>query len=260
MLANYRKEREAFEQLLQGEAYRVLLLCGGSGMGKTTLLRTFERIAHEKPVYYVTPDFKDTIVLEDIFYLIGDFLEWENLPNLTGCISALHQPETLNVNVSSNWLIGIKQHLHVVLKTESAKERQERWQQLTDSLSKDLKKLSKPLLILFDTYERADSEIQEWITKSLLARIRLFPQVRIVIAGQQVPEENSVGYGNHTQLLKLEGVRGSKIGWNIQESKQRKAGNLDETEFLQPICDSFHGHPQLIARLIEGLSTTGECA
>lgn len=259
MLANYRKEREAFEKLLDCDSYRILLLCGKSGMGKTTLLRAFEKLLEAKKVCYVSFTFKDMIVLQSIFSLIGDSLEWENLTHLSECISTLSRSqEPINVTVNSNRLIGmnIKQTLHLVLENKNHAERQTHWQQLTDSLSKDLRKLSQPLFILLDTYERVNSEIQEWV-ESFLKRIRFLPQLRIVIAGQQVPDENSIGYGNYTTLLKLEGVTRAEDWVEYMESRKCQS-KLDAMELMKFMCHHYKGHPQEIASVIESLSMMKE--
>jgi len=256
MLANYRKEREAFKNLLRHDnTHRVLLLRGESGMGKTTLLRAFEELLDSDNVCYVPFDCKDIITLEEVFYRIGSFLNWQTLPHLTECISALENPE-VHVTMNHNWLVGIRNHLKIVLENT---QRQDHSVQLVDALTEDLKKLQRSLLILFDTYEKMDSDVKLW-TDLFLARISLFSQVRVVIAGQQLPEFDKVGLKRFTQHFKLQGVPLEEDWLPYLQSQQRTTEDVEERKFLKLICGSCKGHPKEIAKIIDGLATTGEFA
>jgi hypothetical protein len=50
-----------------------------------------------------------------------------------------------------------------------------------------LKKRASPALVIFDTYEQA-GEAQDWVEKQLLAHVVREPWLRVVIAGQRVPD------------------------------------------------------------------------
>ncbi len=259
MLANYRKEREAFEKLLDCDSCRVLLLCGKSGMGKTTLLDTFKELSEAKGVCCVLFDCKGTVVLDEVFGRISNFLGQNNLPNLTKSRSASENP-TINISVTGNFLCGMWNNLLItVLPKYNPVKRQAHCVQLMDVLTEDLKNLERPLLVLFDTYEKMNSDVKLW-TELFLARICLFPQVRVVIAGQQIPKFDKGGVKKFAQHFELTGVSSAEDWLPYLQFKQRTTGNLDNQEFLKVICSSYQGHPKDIAKLIDGLSTMGELA
>jgi hypothetical protein len=51
-----------------------------------------------------------------------------------------------------------------------------------------LRKRALPALLIFDTYEAASSEAQEWVEKELLPALVRATWLRVVIAGQRTPE------------------------------------------------------------------------
>lgn len=51
-----------------------------------------------------------------------------------------------------------------------------------------LKQRAHPALLIFDTYELAGGEARDWVEKQLLPALLRAPWLRVVIAGQQVPE------------------------------------------------------------------------
>lgn len=51
-----------------------------------------------------------------------------------------------------------------------------------------LKQRAQPALLIFDTYELAGGEARDWVEKQLLPFLLRAPWLRVVIAGQQVPD------------------------------------------------------------------------
>jgi hypothetical protein len=52
----------------------------------------------------------------------------------------------------------------------------------------DLVQRGRPTLLIFDTYERAGQPQRDWVERQLLIRLLRAPFLRVVIAGQQVPQ------------------------------------------------------------------------
>lgn len=53
----------------------------------------------------------------------------------------------------------------------------------------------RPTLLIFDTYEAAAKPQQDWVEKELLTRLIRAPWLRVVIAGQRVPESVGAVWG-----------------------------------------------------------------
>ena len=117
-------------------------------------------------------------------------------------------------------------------------------------LRSDLRSLVKPALLLFDTFEQSSSDAQEIIQGLLLADLDLTPSVRIVIAGQTVPE--------HTKTLWAKWVRLFSLGpiINVQDwvaYAQRSHPELQPTQ-IQTLTSATGGEPGIMTTLIRGLA------
>ena len=116
-------------------------------------------------------------------------------------------------------------------------------------LRSDLRVLTKPTLILFDTYEQASAEARDFVQSILLADIDKTPAIRIVIAGQMVPE--------HAKTLWAKSVRSFPLGPIRNPSHwtafaQRKYSHVTP-EQIKTLTDATGGQPGIIRMLIEGL-------
>ena len=54
-----------------------------------------------------------------------------------------------------------------------------------------LRQKERPALLIFDTYELASGEEQDWLEKQLLLTLVRAPWLRVVVAGQKVPDRQS---------------------------------------------------------------------
>jgi hypothetical protein len=53
-----------------------------------------------------------------------------------------------------------------------------------------------------DTYEDATTDVQQWISGPFLARTAMVNQVRVLIAGQSVPDSNNIEWGQCSTTTK----------------------------------------------------------
>lgn len=77
---------------------------------------------------------------------------------------------------------------------------------LVDLVS-DLKKLTEPVLFLFDTFEKASDDSKNWIETKFLPRVRKLPSVVVVIGGRSVPEKNQYPWKAQAEFRLLEPIK-----------------------------------------------------
>ncbi|MDD2814199.1 MAG: AAA family ATPase [Thiotrichaceae bacterium] len=256
-LANYKKERRLFEQLLAAECdSRILLLQGGSGVGKTTLLQVCLSAARKHGQFHCVPlDFKGAALdILDLLHQIGEAVEWENLANFTQVIEQIHS-STVNVNLKANSLIGFKNRLQVILPSENSEQQKMVLLELTKALLIDLKSLERAVLFIFDTYEKALQEVQDWVFQHLLTEVAKNAGLRVVLAGQTVPDEKTIQWGHCCTLQPLKPSFCAE-DWLpvITELNRKIPHNMNPLQFLDVLCknEAFY-NPATIRKFIEGL-------
>lgn len=250
-LADYEVERRAFDALLTETcSERILLYKGTSGSGKSTLLtHCLARVPTD--TLHVRFDFKGQIPLPEVFHLTGQRLGWQRLPCLSNQIDQMQGPPT--VNIEGNRQKGFGNRITVVLHAENPVDREHRSVLLTDALFEDLQDLGQPILIAFDTFEKASTDMKGWITGPLLARSEQVNTVRIVIAGQEVPDKNSIVWGHCCQEYVLRGVREAHHWLPVIVAKGRYVPVPDQISGIATICELLRGKPDQINAWIETL-------
>jgi hypothetical protein len=73
----------------------------------------------------------------------------------------------------------------------------------TSCLIEDLRRQTKPVLLIFDTYEQATDEVRRLLESLVLLRLADAPAVVVVIAGREVPDHNKYLWRNVAQHLPL---------------------------------------------------------
>ena len=251
-LADYEHEQQAFGALLQPECReRILLFRGESGSGKTTLL-SFCREQVPASIPHVEIQLRGSAVsVAEIFYRAGRVLKWDHLPKFTEQVAALEG--TPKTQIDRNWLTGINNRISVVLRVENPADREHRRAALTDAWFDDTGALQGPMLMLFDTYEQATTEVQDWISGPFLARAaQVFP-VRVVVAGQTVPEKNNIEWGHCCTAHDLYGVVEARHWMPIVRAMKRRIAVENPESWLGGVCHALKGNPDGIKKVIEGL-------
>ena len=158
-LADCTAEMDLFRALISGQSAEPVLLIGGpSAMGKTTLLKQFARLAARQPGLRVAvSDFKEGLALARVLHFARGALPDQRFPAFDAEWSGARRDAVLGV---------------VFLD--------------------DLRYCPDPVLLLLDTYQQATAENQRWVENVLLPRCCRHQGLRVVIAGQQVPEARGV--------------------------------------------------------------------
>lgn len=165
-MANHYEARDAFSKLLQHNApWRYLSLRGPSEVGKT-------HITHQ---------------------MLANALRLKNPSNLA--CGRFDFKGTSDVDAEMNIFI---QNLNISLPFMSS-----RLNEQFSNIFSALKTNAKPALLIFDTYEAASREAQNWVEKQLLPSIIRNSWLRIVIVGKHVPERNVIWEDDASPILEL---------------------------------------------------------
>jgi len=175
------REWRAIIDLLAGSRERILLFEGGSGLGKSELLRQAKAYAKMVGIPFCYVDFKGgrsstEKVLESLALDLGD-----HLPNFS----------------------RERQSLRPFL------------------LRKDLRALRQPVLLIFDTFEGAaeNKPLSDWLNLELLAEVEASPNLAVILAGQKVPDPASALWGNLARHFPVENIR-EFDAWNQWVSRR----------------------------------------
>jgi hypothetical protein len=252
LIADYEAPRTGFEALLGEDCARRILLFHGkeTGTGKTTLL-TFCRQRIRNTIPHAEIQLRGKIVgLAEIFYRMSSIIKWEKMPNFTQRLAEIEG--TPKVQIDRNWLTGINNKISVALRVEKQDDREQRQAALTDAWFQDAATLGR-IIVLFDTYEQAPTEVQDWISGPFLARVALTSSIRVVIAGQQVPDRKNIEWGECCDYHGLYGVKEAKHWMPVLAEMKRRVPIKDPESWLAGVCYALNGNPDLIMKAIEGL-------
>lgn len=250
-LANYQSERESFARLWQeGNPECILLFCGQSGSGKTSLLHN---CCEQIPVHVYTVSLdcqEDGINPAEVFSLIECYVGGERLPELQRQLAvwaAMRQ-----VTVEGNQIEGNDNSIIAVLTSGSEEERKERLVRLTEALLRDISQLDNPLLLLVDTYEKAGADLRAWL-RSVIRRLpQACPPLRIVIAGQEVISTKTCeSWARCCKEYELTGVPDPEEWLPVVEQLRKKVPADHPLSYLACLCQYTQGDPKQIISFIK---------
>jgi energy-coupling factor transporter ATP-binding protein EcfA2 len=246
-VANYSTELNQFRALLHlASPKRILLIQGESGSGKTTFINTCLREAPPSLVGRVVIQLRETKVdVTEILFRTRDRIGPKYFPRFS------RELETgPGIEVRGNQIIGVRSGIHITLQSDDYSRREAR---IIDAWFSDLKALRRLVIMAFDTYERATTEVKNWIESPFLSRIDLYDNLRVLIAGRVLPEfeDNKERCCVHT----LRGVPLAQHWLPVVHAMKRSLPGSDPESWLQGLCDGLEGNPQLIMQYIERLPT-----
>jgi hypothetical protein len=251
MLANYKEERAAFARLWERRCReRILLLRGQSGCGKTSLLKHCRQLAPDSVLLIFVDCKRDGINPAEVFSLAADHAGRDRLPAFSQCL------RQHNVEIRDNQIEGNSNQISVVLGGGSEQERKERLVWLTDAWLQDINQLDRPLLLVVDTYEKAGADLQSWL-RSLLVRLpRACKPLRIVLAGQEVPDTNTgEEWADCCCERELHGVPEPEHWLPVAEGLCKRVPGEHPLDCLRGICLAMRGNPAGIISLIRTFPT-----
>lgn len=234
--ANREQELALFKQMVAGTcAHKIMLLQAGSGLGKSTLLRSFLQQC-QPAVPAVMIDLKgETTSLSRIFYQIGSRLGWQSLYHTFYLVQRLAQLPPPQPHVPP---LLTPADFRSLLETEPQRFRDNLFQ-LTQALNQDLQHYPGGRVVLFfDTFEQADPQVTQWLTDSWLSCMPHQERTITLIAGQKVPEERS----DWMICCTKQTLRGISID-DWLEYVQRQRWTIFKREWIEAYWHLSHGQP-----------------
>jgi hypothetical protein len=249
--ANYREQRRIFCTLFETDnPLRILFFHGKPGCGKTTLLQTCiekDLPAGIRPIKY---NFKNFIELDEILDRVVDELGHENMPSFTKEISSLWR---INQNVTMDKICqdgtGNLINVYLALQTTNHEERDQRRKYLARAWFDDLRN-APPIIFVMDTYEKAGEEVRNWVECIFLERVRRTPNIYVLIAGQQTPDDHNVEWGHCCTAKELPGVHSAEDWLPVARALNRC---VPSKEWLAGVCHALKGQPDEILTIIQDL-------
>ena len=240
--------RDAEKDLFNDMVHRnvdahILLIEAESGMGKTSLIDQFWIMSQELPRARV--NFKEMSlsfgkILSELKFQLGeDSFKIFNKQ----CVQFA---QTFGQNTEHPLLI--LSQIDATLEKLPQDSRVNQRQMITDAFFLDLSSVykihQKPVVLLFDSYEKASHDVKEWITKQFIISVRRFPWLICVFAGQQSPRINI--YSNTWCLQhKLEPLGFDHVKEFVQTIKLK-----DSEDVVMILTRLSHGKPHLLKNLV----------
>ena len=245
--ANREDELDLFDQMIAGQTEeRILLLEAEGEMGKSTLLSAFEwRCPSGIPCAVIDLKGRST-GLHEVFYRLCDALGWDRFPAFRACVEGLGR-----VTIDKNVIIG-RAEIEVALRTPDEGDRAARCAQLTQAFFVDLRARRGRLVLIFDTYEQADPEVQDWLAGPCLARARRTANLVIVIAGRQVPEE-SIEWAACCHRHRLGSVKDVDAWCSYAERRSLSVPRA----WIEGYCVALQGHPGQVDKMLASAAQWG---
>ncbi|HEX8185452.1 MAG TPA: hypothetical protein VF747_11890, partial [Blastocatellia bacterium] len=157
------------------------------------------------------------------------------------------------VEIKGNTITGQGNRIQVALSAESPDSLQYRRTYLTEAWLDDIRDSGKIVLFIFDTYERASLEVQQWISGTFLAWIPYIRNIRVLIAGQELPDQNNIIWQDLSMTRAMPGVPNVEDWMPVLRATGRKPAVRDVRSWLAGVCVALNGRPAEIMQLIESL-------
>lgn len=263
-----------FCDLLRGGEKRILMIWGGGGVGKSSLLA---RMIHECAERKIT---KAEVVWSstrnpDYLAIMGKirddagaekfkaFADLENSLSGSGyelkmkveSPSSIQVGQGVRMKDSQGKIVGIEinEPTFVLPRSDQAIMESERMSRLTDRFIKDLAEATKSVLlvIFFDAIERMTEETKNWVCNELLGteRENRLPNVRFVLCGRK-----RLCLDRDTQILAEEAELHPLELEDIVHYLEKRGVEKNNREALaELLLVSTHGNPLNIAIYVDGL-------
>ena len=258
-LANRTQELKTLREIVTGKnSRRIFLIEGKSGSGKTNLLGQF---CYQCPshILCVAIDLKSAQSgIHYIFNTLRRRLGSQNFPHLDRQVKEFLKRDNINVTVSGSKMRGRDQQLQVILNFEQDTEkllrvdesiRKFRLSAMKNALFQDLRMIQQPICLIFDTFNEASDELKSWLGGEFLSEVVDSPNLRIVIAGQQVPKP-TIEWMNLHESCPLEAINDVEEWWKFAQNKQL----VCTRDAVKAIALAFDGKPDDIVKTLTAVA------
>ncbi|MFA6313694.1 MAG: SEFIR domain-containing protein [Sterolibacterium sp.] len=217
-IANRDAEFACFERMLQGQSQeRAMLVRATSNSGKTALLREFHNLLHK-----VDPQVAHCFV------------------DLKGCVGIDAVLDELAADCGG--LLGefaSSPPAHRPL-----------------ALLRDLQNLPAPLVLSFDTFEQGSADFADWLQGRILQRIDRFPALRIIVAGQRVPEADKAVWVPHAATFDLAPIVEEKYWHDFGRDNYPHVPADELSRFIPGLVRATGGNPATIGTMLKNLAAS----
>jgi len=244
-IANYQAERLAFNELLQPDCERrILLFEGKSGSGKSTLLKHC-RTHISKESHPIPVDLRGTsLSLAGLFFNMTRRLKNERFAAFADKVAELSGRSAVELKNAAQW--GNENQINVALQAGGNLSPDERLAQLTHAWFSDMQAVQRQCVVMMDTFEQANDEMKEWVSGEFLTEVANSENLRVTVAGQIVPDASRIEWGHCCEKWTLYGVKEAKHWLPVVEALGKKIPSPEPFGFLQGICSAFKGNPSEI--------------
>jgi hypothetical protein len=166
----------------------VLLIKAEEFMGKSSLLNIFWEMSSK--FKRARLDLRQTsLSVCDILARIAVKLGEESFSNLRFQLQSFYPSPKFDSSTSLESLCSFAEN---ALNKQSRDDQEMNRKMITDAFILDFLGIynidKQPIVILFDTFEKAGPEIMKWMSNQLLKSLRVYPWLNCVVAGRQTPE------------------------------------------------------------------------
>lgn len=217
MLANRTKEVEKFKQIIKdNNSKKILLIEGKSGVGKTKLLsKCISEVPQDTSCIPIDLKSASSLGIPSVLSLITRRLGQQYFSNFQAKIRDFLSGN--NVEVSHNNMIGTEQEINIILNTDLY-NREIRLLSLINAFFEDLCNFQNPLIIIFDSYEKAPTELRELLAGIFLDEAVNTPNLTVVLAGQTVPKP-TIQWINCYEHCNLENIDDAEAWWQFLQEE-----------------------------------------
>jgi hypothetical protein len=254
ILANRKSELAMFRAMLRGDCTeRILILHAPSSKGKSSLIRHLRReCANEWCVVHI--DFKDSGIglargwMEFQASLVPDM--FRHFAAVSQILPTPHTTVTVTSTVSET-MAGGNANINVApfIEVDNPQTRADNIARLSEAFFTDLRTVCNNLVVILDTFEKAPTEMKEWINGTFLPFVPRLPGLCVVLAGQEVPPETSATWGDLCERSVLGNIDSLEEWYDYA----REAGLPHPQIAVAQTVFSCKGDPALV---VETLSNT----
>ena len=246
------EEKKSFKDMIHRNVdAHILLIEAEVGMGKTNLLNQFRTMSQHLKRAHV--DFKDRSlsfgkILGELSHQLGE--------NSFKIFNQQCRQFVQKSGLNTEHTLLIVSQIDVVLEELSRETRANQRQMITDAFFLDLDAIyeiiQKPIVLLFDNYDMTSNDVNEWISNQFIARVRRYPWLICVFAGEKTPRIDMDWNDTWCLQHKLEPLEIDDVREYIQTIRLEFSEDV-----IKVLTKLSHGKPQMLKSIVLDLISGG---